>query len=212
MPIRQNRDGLPYDSNCVRGRPLRPQLLQPVLAAYTRHLSGWGLCALGLCAIALCLLLSGCGYVVGSPFRDDVRTVHVPIFENDSYRRGIELQLTEAVQKRIQDRTPYRLAKADYADTILTGRILSVDKRVENQTRFDDPRELELSLVVEVRWEDRRTGQVLAERRIPLEKQSSEVIAQSSFAPETGQSLATATKDVTDQLAQQIVNLLETPW
>lgn len=156
--------------------------------------------------------LSGCGYIVGSPYREDVRTVHVPIFENDSFRRNIELALTEAVQKKIQERTSYRLSPSAYADTVLTGRIVSVDKRLENQTKFDDARELELSLVVEVRWEDRRTGQLLAERRIPIEGHSAHVIAQSSFAPETGQSLATATQDVTDQLALQIVSLMETPW
>lgn len=176
----------------------------------------WRACAGGplvlMFGLMLTVSLNGCGYVVGSPFRQDVRTVHVPIFENDSYRRGIELQLTEAVQKRIQDRTSYRLGKAGYSDTVLTGRIISVDKRVENQTRFDDPRELELSLIVEVRWEDSRTGQVLAERRIPMNMQSAQVMAQSSFAPETGQSLATASQDVTSQLADQIVGLMETPW
>lgn len=182
-----------------------PVTTQPEFCRRSKPLGQlWALCAL--------LGLMGCGYVVGSPFRNDVRTVHVPVFQNDSMRRGIELQLTEAVQKRIQDRTPYRLAKAAYADTILTGKIVSIDKRPENQTSRDDPRELELSLVVSVRWEDRRTGQVLAERQIPIDAQYAQLMTQSSFAPETGQSLATATQDVTNQLAQEIVSLMEVPW
>lgn len=159
-----------------------------------------------------CLLLSGCGYLVGSPHRPDIRTVHVPIFANETYRRGFEVQLTEAVQKRIQDRTPYRLAGAYDADTVLIGRVTGIEKRLTNQTRFDDPRELELELGIDVRWEDRRTGQVLAERRIPLGARGMELVSRSTFAPETGQSLATATQDVTNQLAQQIVGLMELPW
>lgn len=164
------------------------------------------------CLLALTPQLTGCGYMVGSPYRQDVRTVHVPIFKNETFRRGYELQLTEAVQKQIQQQTSYRLAGAGYADTELTGRIVSIDKRVTNQTRFDDPRGLELAMAVEVRWTDRRTGQVLAQQQIPLDVQTAHVIAQTTFSPEPGQSLATATQDLTNQLARQIVGLMEVPW
>ena len=78
----------------------------------------------------LVLLLSGCGYTVGNGFSPDIKTVSVPIFENDTYRRGLEYQLTEAVQKEIQNRTPYRLARGTDADTRLTGRIVQVRKDV----------------------------------------------------------------------------------
>lgn len=158
------------------------------------------------------LLLAGCGYMVGNPYGPDVRTIHVPTFKNDTYRQGFELQLTEAVQKQIQMRTPYQLAKEPGADTRLVGRIVSIDKRVANQNRFDDPRELELSIGVEVRWEDVRSGQVLAERVTPVDVRLAHALANTSFAPEAGQSLATARQDAVDQLARQIVGLMEAPW
>ncbi len=159
------------------------------------------------------LVASGCGYMVGGTQMPEVSTVHVPTFTSDSFRRGIELQLTEAVQRRIQDRSPYQLAKPPYADTRLVGRILSIDKRVENQNRYDDPRELEFAVAVEVVWEDARTGQTLASREIPIDGQLAvHLLAQPRFAPETGQSLATATQDAVDQLAAQIVGMMETPW
>jgi hypothetical protein len=116
------------------------------------------------------------------------------------------------VQKQIQVRTPYRLAKAGHADTRLVGRIISIDKRVENQTRFDDPRELEWALAIEVRWEDARTGQLLQQREFAVEPNAAHLIAHASLVPETGQSLATATQHAVDQLAQQIVGLMEVPW
>ena len=62
----------------------------------------------------LALLLAGCGYVVGSPFRPDVRSVAVPIFQNDTYRKGVEFQLTEAVQKEMQQRG-LQIAEEPYA-------------------------------------------------------------------------------------------------
>jgi hypothetical protein len=149
--------------------------------------------------------------MVGGAYAPEVTTVHVPTFGSDSYRRGFELQLTEAVQKQIQLRTPYRLAKPPHAQTRLDGRIVSIDKRVENQNRFDDPRELELAMGIEVRWIDERTGQLLGAREIPLDVPMTQLVAQTSFAPETGQSLATATQQAVDQLAQQIVGMMEAP-
>lgn len=173
-------------------------------AAYVRATFWISVCAAGV-------LCTGCGYLVGGAYAPEVSTVHVPTFASDSYRRGFELQLTEAVQKQIQLRTPYRLAKPPEAQTRLEGRIISIDKRVENQNRFDDPRELELAIGIQVRWIDERSGQVLGAREIPLDQTLSTLLAQSSFAPETGQSLATATQQAVDQLARQIVGMMETP-
>ncbi|MBM4077483.1 MAG: hypothetical protein FJ267_17795, partial [Planctomycetes bacterium] len=112
-----------------------------------------------LLMIVCTTMLSGCGYVVGNGFNPDVRTVSVPMFENETFRRGIEAQLTEAVQKEIQQRTPYRLAKGLDADTRLTGRIVRTRKDVLGENRFDDPRELQVSLMIVTKWENLRTGE-----------------------------------------------------
>lgn len=164
-----------------------------------------------LCA-ATVLLCSGCGYVVGGAYAPDIRSVHVPTFTSDSYRRGIELQLTEAVQKRIQQQTTYRITRGAGADTRLTGHVVEIRKDVLGETMFDDPRELQFSLAVEVTWEDLRSGQVLAQQRIPIGPDTIQLVSQADFAPELGHSLATATQDAVDQLAQQIVGMMEAPW
>jgi outer membrane lipopolysaccharide assembly protein LptE/RlpB len=179
-----------------------------LLSRIGRHGGGRRLALAGLGA----LLLAGCGYVVGYPSVPGVRTVHVPTFTNASFRRGYELQLTEAVQKRIADTTPYRLVSDGQADTRLVGHIKSIDKRMTNQSRYDDPRELELALAIEVRWENARTGELISQQTIPVERSVAQVLANASFAPEVGQSLATATQDVVDKLALEIVGLMETTW
>lgn len=167
----------------------------------------WGLVLLSVAGV-----LSGCGYLVGSAYPPDVQTVHVPIFTSESFRRGFEYQLTEAVHKQIQQRTPFRLADAEHADTRLTGRIVDIRKDVLGETAFDDPRELQLSLVVEVTWEDLRTRQILAQQRIPVAPEAVTLEARSEFAPEVGHSLATATHEAVQQMARQIVNMMEAPW
>jgi hypothetical protein len=158
------------------------------------------------------LPLSGCGYTVGNSFSRDIKTVAVPIFENKTNRRGLEFQLTEAVQKEITKRTTYRLAKGLDADTRLTGEIVSFRKDVLGETRFDDPRELQLSLMVKVTWEDLRSGQVLAQEEIPISPEAIPMTAQSEFSPEVGESLATGLNDVFQSMALKIVNLMEVPW
>src|SRR5690606_34395193 len=133
-------------------------------------------------------------------------------YTNDGFRRGYELRLTEAVQTQIQTRTPFRLSKGPDADTRLTGRIVSVNKSVLNKNKYDDQRELELTLGVEVIWEDLRNGHLLAQPTVPLDARIAQAIVNTSFAPESGQSLATPTQDAVDQMARQIVGMMETPW
>ena len=64
------------------------------------------------CAAALVLLagLGGCaGYQFGSQSlfnTPDIETVHVPVFQSSSFRRDLGEQLTEAVVKEIEKRTP----------------------------------------------------------------------------------------------------------
>lgn len=150
--------------------------------------------------------------MVGAPYSQDVRTVHVPIFTSNTFRRGIEFQLTEAVQKEIQQRTPFRIAEPPYADTRLTGQIVRYDKQVLGESAFDDPRELQFSLAVLVTWEDLRTGQILRERRVPLPPEAVHLLTTSSFAPEIGQSRATATHEAVQRMSRQIVQMMEYPW
>ncbi len=162
--------------------------------------------------VAVCLWTAGCGYVVGGAYPPEVHTVAVPVFESEAFRRDIAYQLTEAVQREIQQRTPFRLVTADRADTQLIGKLVSVRKDVLTETRFDDPRELQLTLAVEVTWEDLRNRRILAQRRISVPHEFLQVSSQATFAPETGQSLATATQQAVDRLARQIVDMMEAPW
>ena len=159
----------------------------------------------------LTLVISGCGYRMGNGFEPEIQSVYVPIFTSQSDRRGLEFQLTEAVQKQIQLRTPFRVVDQPAADTQLIGKIVNTRKRVLGETKNDDPRELQMSLTVEVRWENLKTGEVLAEKRVPMSQHEILLIQNAEFAPEVGQSLATAYQQVMDRMAREIVDLMEAP-
>lgn len=163
-------------------------------------------------AALLSLCLAGCGYMLGSPQVGNVRTVHVPIFESASFRRNMDYLLTEAVQREIRTRTAYRLADEQTADTILNGRIVEIRKSPLSETRYDDARELQLLLGVEITWLDRRTGAILQQHTFPLGDARTHAASQASFAPEVGHSMATVQQDAAQRLAEQIVDLMEAPW
>jgi hypothetical protein len=116
------------------------------------------------------------------------------------------------VQSEIKTRSGYRLADANTADTILEGRIVDIRKNPLSETRFDDPREVQLMVGVQISWIDRRNGRVLQQQTFPIGEQLAQHSSQVSFAPEVGQSLATAQQESVQRLAAQIVDLTEMPW
>jgi hypothetical protein len=163
-------------------------------------------------ATILVCVAGGCGYAVGPTHDLAITSIEVPTFKNSTFRRGIEQQLTEGVQKEIQTRTAMRLVRGPGAQTRLTGRIVSIGKQVLGETAFDDPRELQLGMVIEVQWEDLRSGEILRQRSIPLDAETVALFTQSEFAPEVGHSLATAIQSNVKQTARQIVDMMDEPW
>ncbi|MEZ6057157.1 MAG: LPS assembly lipoprotein LptE [Planctomycetaceae bacterium] len=156
--------------------------------------------------------LAGCGYMIGGQYPKEFRTIYVPTFTTETFRRGFETQLTEAVHKQIEARTPFQIVGGNSADTVLTGHIRRIDKRPTNQNRFDDPRELEISLAVDVHWVNNRTGEPIFQRQLGAPAALNQLVGDASFAPEAGQSLATATQQAVDDLGRRIVGMMEGTW
>src|SRR5262249_61180957 len=99
------------------------------------------------------LASAGCGYTVGAPFSPETRSVHVPLFNSGSNRRFLEYQLTEAVQKQIQQRSHFRLVKESDADTRLTGRIIDLRKNALGHTPNTHAPALQLNLPLALTWQ-----------------------------------------------------------
>jgi len=154
--------------------------------------------------------LAGCGYSTRPMHPCNIQTVYIPMFQSKVFRRGLEFQLTEAVAKEIELKTPYKVVRSENADTTLKGEIRSVRKRVIIQTPEDEPRELETAVVVHVEWRDNRTGELLC--NTDSEGVPFLVRANSEYAPELGQTTATAIQETVNKLAVQIVAMMEEPW
>jgi hypothetical protein len=160
-------------------------------------------------------LAAGCaGYQLGtlSLYSPNIRTVYVPVFESDSFRRNLGERLTEAVIKEIELKTPYKVIGTPNADSMLTGRITGETKHVVVENRFDDPRQAEVDLQVEVRWTARDGSLLCQGQSMSLAPEIVPVGGSASLFPEVGQSVATAHQQAIQRVAEQIVGMMEAPW
>jgi len=167
------------------------------------------------CTLLAAAMLAGCaGYHYGnqSLYPAGISTVYVPICRSDSFRRNLGERLTEAIQKEISLKTGYRVVGTADADSILECRILGDTKRVVVEDRYDDPRELEVGIQVEVRWIDRNRNLISEPCLVPLETAVTDLQGNGMLVPEYGQSVATAQQQAIQRAAEQIVSLMEAPW
>lgn len=152
----------------------------------------------------LALLVCGCSYT-GKPLTyPNVRTVYLPIFDNRTFRRGLEFKLTEAIKNELLYKTDLAIVDLDHADTVLTGEIVDVRESVLLEDLHDDIVETSVTVTVDVVWRDRRTDRVILDKR--------GVACAARFVLLRGENVGTATQEAFRDLAEQIVESLQTDW
>lgn len=168
-----------------------------------------------LMSLLIGLLPCGCAtYQFGSStmFRPGIRTVHVPIIRNQTFRHDLGVRLTEAIVKEIDQRTPYKVTGNPNADSTLVVTVTHETKQVLSETNDDDPRALDAVVTASAKWTS-RNGEQLLQNTLTADDSFSVAFGQSSrFVPEGGQSVATATQSSIEKLAARIVSQMEMRW
>ena len=166
---------------------------------------GIGIRPFAVKAAALLALLvlgaAGCGYSTPKLVRQDVHSVYVPAFDNQTFRVGQEKELTLAVQEEIRRNTDLELAPRDEADSVLRGTITEVDEYVVTKLISDRIVNKRIGLTVEIEWTDTRTEQPI----VPTQ----EVRVTDRFSPGLGEGKFTG---LHDEAAQQLVQSLWAEW
>lgn len=148
---------------------------------------------------------SGCGYHMGSMYRSDIDSVYIEMFQSHDFRRGIEMQLTEALRKQIDRATPYKNAPKNKADSILTGEILDWRENTLGRDFVTDlPRETAGTLAVRYRWQDQRTGKILVEQP--------RLVETVTYVRPLGESVQDGREQAVNALARRIAESMESPW
>jgi len=167
-----------------------------------------------LLAILFCtfswLVFCGCsdigGYSNKSLFPEDVSSVCLEMFDNRSFRRGVEYDLSDALSKRIEAATPYKIISSkDRADTVMSGQIMSINESVlsvERETGRALEKEVHLSAVVN--WKNLKTGQLLIDNKT--------VTSQATYSAYQDQDFRYASALAANKLARSIVEMMEKEW
>ncbi len=158
----------------------------------------------------LSLTLNGCagmfGYSDESLFPQDIESVRLEMFDNQTFRRGTEYDLSDALAKRIESDTPYKIVtSADRADTVISGQITNIsESALSIERELGSVLERELQVVAKVNWKNLKTGELI------IENQS--VTASASYSTFQNQDFKYASALAANKLAEKIVELMETQW
>ena len=159
--------------------------------------------------------LAGCaGYQIGNEtlYNTNIRAIHVPMVKSSVLRPHLSERITEAVVKEIELRTPYKVARDNYADAILNIEIVDYKQGINFKDKWGGPRQSELELQAKVDLVDRKTMALENSAQFTIDQGDFIAMGYSSMTPVAGQSSATAQQAAIDRLAQNIVNVLEKPW
>jgi Lipopolysaccharide-assembly len=122
-----------------------------------------------LTALLACLVMAACsgakGFRAGTTLPSKYRSIAVPIFQNATYDRQVGYQLTEALQKQVQQSSAYAITSEGAADTVLRGKVTKVDIRQISQSLGTGlTEELGVTVTIDWEWVDMRTGRPIVAR------------------------------------------------
>lgn len=128
------------------------------------------------------------------------------MFDNTTFRRDLEYDLTDAIAKRIDAETPYRIiSDRSRADTVLSGKIISINNSTLTVERsVGRALESQAEVVAQFSWKNLQTGQYLIENKT--------ISATAAYSEFQQQSFDYASKNAANKLAERIVEQMQTGW
>jgi hypothetical protein len=169
---------------------------------------------LSIAVLVACLgSLAGCaadptaGYSAAPAYPKRIETVSVPIFENHTYVRGIEFELTDALIKEIEARTPYKVSRASGADSVISGHVRKVELDQLSKSRLTGlGEEVIVRVTIDFQWRDLTTETALVDRK--------SFTGNSLFVPSnpSGERVELGRMAVVQSLARDIVAEMRSAW
>lgn len=154
--------------------------------------------------LILASFMASCGYTSRSLIDQNVQSVYVPIFDNDTFRRDLEYDLTKAIKEEILFRTQLKIVDEKHADTILTGILKDVQENVLIENPDAVTIESRVNVFVQFSWLDQRTGRIL------IDKQN--VAASAEFIATRNEDVRSGEIEAFVNTARKIINLMERKW
>ena len=117
------------------------------------------------------VISAGCnmfsGYSSESLYPENVRTIYVEMIQSQSFKRGTEYDITDALAKRIEISTPYKIVSSrDRADSVISGQLVSSGSSIMVIDReTGSPLEQGVEVTVVVNWKNLKTGELLIDNK-----------------------------------------------
>jgi hypothetical protein len=157
-----------------------------------------------LATVTTVLLIAACGYQTGQISAGGGRTLAIPMFANQTFRRDLERDLTRFVREEAEARTDYVVVDSRAADVRIEGRLADVEEDVLSDRSRGRIRESSVAFVVYITITDRETGETLVENE--------RIVERAAFVPVKGESIRTAELLVMRRIAERVVYSLSSEW
>jgi hypothetical protein len=145
----------------------------------------------------------GGGYSNSWLYPEDVKTVYVEMFDTASFRRGHEYDLTDAICKRIESQTPYKIVSdRNIADTVLSGTLGGINQgTLAMERESGTPLENETIVSVTVNWKNLSTGDIIIDNDV--------VYASASYSTFMDQDFEYAADVAVNKAARRVVERMQ---
>ncbi len=124
----------------------------------------WRLGGAGICLGLLCC--AGCGYTAGFTLPEGIETIHVKVFENKTFYRGLDFDITQALKREILARTDLKVVREKEADVVFSGTVNKVEEFVLREDTNDMPQEMQIKLTISAVVKDRAGKVVFQENNL----------------------------------------------
>jgi len=152
---------------------------------------------------AILVFQSGCGpYSFSSSGASHLKTVAVPIFQDQTSEFGIKEKLTDEVIDQFTRDNTLRLTDRRNADSLIEGRIVKVDDQAGAFTRDESVRDIKVFITVNIKYED------LKKRKIIWEE---EITEWGTFNPDE-ESRETGIDEAIAKIATEVLNRSVSGW
>jgi outer membrane lipopolysaccharide assembly protein LptE/RlpB len=160
-----------------------------------------------LCLLLLVGGLAGCGYSTTSRTAKDIKSIHVPFFENKTAQPNLELSVTnQIIDNLVRDNTLKVLPEGE-ADAVLDGQITEFSNRPFSFNQNLNAEEYIVVIKVVVSLFNRKTNEPIWQNR-SIEGNGSYFVEQ----VEDGRTFDEAVEESLAEITNQILNLTVQDW
>lgn len=152
------------------------------------------------------LVVGGCGpySFSGSALPSHIKTVAVPIFDDQTAEFGLKEMLTDAVIERLTRDNTLKIADRRRADSVIDGTILRIEDRAGAYDRTEQVQENKVFVTARVRFQDLHNNKVMWEE---------EIVQWGTYDPSGGETARRqGIEEALAKIADEVLNRTVSSW